>query len=117
MRISDWSSDVCSSDLIHWRVAMPHAMPGIASGCTLVFMLSAGALEAPQILGGPSSLWFTPITYRWFNTGGNWPQGAAYAIVPLAACLVFVLAITRRFKVSLGEDRKSVVWGKRVSGR
>src|SRR3546814_4393681 len=82
---------------------MPHAMPGIASGCTLVFMLSAGALEAPQILGGPSSLWFTQITYRWFNTGGNWPQGAAYAIVLLAACLVFVLAIMRLFKVSLGE--------------
>ncbi|HMA16777.1 MAG TPA: ABC transporter permease, partial [Kiloniellaceae bacterium] len=88
---------------IHWRVVMPHAKPGIASGCTLVFMLSAGALAAPQILGGPSSLWFTQIIYRWFNTGGNWPQGAAYAIVLLLACLVFVLAVMRVFKVSLGE--------------
>jgi len=88
---------------IHWRVVMPHAKPGIASGCTLVFMLAAGALAAPQILGGPSSLWFTQIIYRWFNTGGNWPQGAAYAIVLLLACLVFVLAVMRIFKVSLGE--------------
>ncbi|GAB4361301.1 MAG: ABC transporter permease [Kiloniellaceae bacterium] len=88
---------------IHWRVVMPHAKPGIASGCTLVFMLSAGALAAPQILGGPSSLWFTQIIYRWFNTGGNWPQGAAYAIVLLLACLVFVLAVMKLFKVSLGE--------------
>lgn len=88
---------------IHWRVVMPHAKPGIASGCTLVFMLSAGALAAPQILGGPSSLWFTQIIYRWFNTGGNWPQGAAYAIVLLIACLIFVLAVMRVFKVSLGE--------------
>lgn len=88
---------------IHWRVVMPHAKPGIASGCTLVFMLAAGALAAPQILGGPSSLWFTQIIYRWFNTGGNWPQGAAYAIVLLLACLVFVLAVMRLFKVSLGE--------------
>jgi spermidine/putrescine transport system permease protein len=88
---------------IHWRVVMPHAKPGIASGCTLVFMLSAGALAAPQILGGPSSLWFTQIIYRWFNTGGNWPQGAAYAIVLLLACLVFVLAVMKIFKVSLGE--------------
>src|SRR3546814_20082639 len=75
---------------IHWRVAMPHAMPGIASGCTLVFMLSAGALAAPQILGGPSRLWFPQIIYRWFNTGGNWPPGADYAIVLLAAYSVFV---------------------------
>ena len=88
---------------IHWRVVMPHAKPGIASGCTLVFMLSAGALAAPQILGGPSSLWFTQIIYRWFNTGGNWPQGAAYAIVLLLACIVFVLAVMKIFKVSLGE--------------
>jgi spermidine/putrescine transport system permease protein len=88
---------------IHWRVVMPHAKPGIASGCTLVFMLAAGALAAPEILGGPSSLWFTQIIYRWFNTGGNWPQGAAYAIVLLLACLIFVLTIMRVFKVSLGE--------------
>ena len=88
---------------IHWRVVMPHAKPGIASGCTLVFMLTAGALAAPEILGGPSSLWFTQIIYRWFNTGGNWPQGAAYAIVLLLACIVFVLAVMRLFKVGLGE--------------
>ncbi len=88
---------------IHWRVVMPHAKPGIASGCTLVFMLSAGALAAPQILGGPSSLWFTQIIYQWFNTGGNWAQGSAYAIVLLLACLVFVLTVMKVFKVSLGE--------------
>lgn len=91
---------------IHWRVVMPHAKPGIASGCTLVFMLTAGALAAPQILGGPSSFWFTQIIYRWFNTGGNWPQGAAYAIVLLLACLIFVLTVMRLFKVSLGEIAK-----------
>jgi len=91
---------------IHLRVVMPHAKPGIASGCTLVFMLAAGALAAPQILGGPSSFWFTQIIYRWFNTGGNWPQGAAYAIVLLLACLVFVMTIMRIFKVSLGEIAK-----------
>ena len=42
---------------IHRRVVIPFAKPGITSGCTMVFMLSAGALAAPQILGGPSSLW------------------------------------------------------------
>ena len=60
---------------IHWRVVIPFAKPGITSGCTMVFMLSAGALASPQILGGPSSLWFTQIIYQWFNTGGNWPRG------------------------------------------
>lgn len=88
---------------IHWRVVIPFAKPGITSGCTMVFMLSAGALAAPQILGGPSSLWFTQIIYQWFNTGGNWPRGSAYAIVLLIASIAFVLFMMRVFKVRLGE--------------
>ena len=91
---------------IHFRVVMPYAKPGIASGCTMVFMLTAGALAAPQILGGPSSLWFTQIIYQWFYTGGNWPQGSAYAFVLLIACLIFVLVVMRLFKVGLGEIAK-----------
>lgn len=88
---------------IHLNVVMPFAKPGIASGCTMVFMLSAGALAAPQILGGPSSLWFTPIVYDRFYQAFNWPQGAAYALILLLTCIVFVLAVMRVFKVSLGE--------------
>lgn len=33
---------------IHRRVVIPFAKPGITSGCTMVFMLSAGALAAPR---------------------------------------------------------------------
>jgi spermidine/putrescine transport system permease protein len=88
---------------IHRRVVIPFAKPGITSGCTMVFMLSAGALAAPQILGGPSSLWFTQIIYQWFNTGGNWPRGSAYAIVLLTVCIIMVLLAMRLFKVRLGE--------------
>lgn len=91
---------------IHMRVVMPHAKPGIASGCTMVFMLTAGALAAPNILGGPSSLWFTQIIYQWYNTGGNWPQGSAYAFVLLVSCIIFVMAMMRIFKVGLGDIAK-----------
>ncbi|MFQ5468651.1 MAG: ABC transporter permease [Kiloniellaceae bacterium] len=91
---------------IHRRVVVPHAKPGIASGCTMVFMLTAGALAAPQILGGPSSLWFTQIIYQWFFTGLNWPQGSAYAFVLLGTSIVFVMSIMRVFKVRFGEIAK-----------
>ena len=88
---------------IHWRIVIPHAKPGITSGCTMVFMLTAGALAAPQILGGPSSLWFTQIIYQAFNQAGNWARGSAYAIILLATCIVFVLCMMKIFKVKLGE--------------
>ncbi len=91
---------------IHWRVVIPYAKPGISSGCTMVFMLTAGALAAPQILGGPSSLWFTQIIYQWFNQGGNWPRGAAFAIVLLVTCVIIVLSMMRIFKVRMGDIGK-----------
>ena len=91
---------------IHWRVVIPFAKPGISSGCTMVFMLTAGALAAPQILGGPSSLWFTQIIYQWFNTGNNWPRGSAYAMILLVSTILLVMLVMRIFKIRLGEIAK-----------
>jgi spermidine/putrescine transport system permease protein len=88
---------------IHLDVVMPFAKPGIASGCTLVFMLAAGALAAPLVLGGPKSLWFTPIVYDRFYQAFNWNQGSAYAIILLLTCIAFVLLVMRLFKVSFSE--------------
>jgi spermidine/putrescine transport system permease protein len=91
---------------IHKDVVMPYAKPGIASGCTMVFMLSAGSLAAPQFLGGPQTLWFTSIVYDFFFQAFNWPRGAAYAFLLLAACIALVMLMLRLFKVSLGETIK-----------
>jgi spermidine/putrescine transport system permease protein len=91
---------------VHWRVVLPIAKPGIVSGATMVFMLTAGALAAPQILGGPSNLWFTQVIYQWFNESSNWPRGSAYAVVLLLTCISFVLLMMRVFKVSVGEIGK-----------
>lgn len=91
---------------IHRRIVIPHAKPGIASGSTMVFMLSAGALAAPQILGGPSSLWFTQLVYQWFNDSLNWQQGAAYAIVLLISTIIIVLTFMKIFKVNMGDIGK-----------
>ena len=91
---------------IHRRIVIPHAKPGIASGSTMVFMLSAGALAAPQILGGPSSLWFTQLVYQWFNDSLNWQQGAAYAIVLLISTISIVLVMMKIFKINMGDIGK-----------
>lgn len=88
---------------IHASIVIPHAKPGIASGATLVFMLTAGSLAAPLVLGGPRSLWFTPIVYDRFYQAFNWQQGAAYALILLVACIVFVLGVLKLFKLGLWE--------------
>lgn len=88
---------------VHLNIVMPFAKPGIASGCTLVFMLCAGALAAPLVLGGPKTLWFTPIVYDRFYQAFNWNQGSAYALILLITCVIFVMLIMRFFKVSFSE--------------
>jgi len=91
---------------IHKDVVIPYAKPGIASGCTMVFMLSAGSLAAPQFLGGPRTLWFTSVIYNFFFQNFNWARGSAYAFILLAACIALVMLMLRLFKVSLGETIK-----------
>jgi len=87
----------------HWRIVIPHAKAGIASGCTMVFMLTAGALATPIVLSSPNTYWFTQLIYQWFNMNDNWSRGAAYSILLLSVSVVFVLLMMRLFKVKIGE--------------
>ncbi len=91
---------------IHLFVVMPHAKPGIGSGMTLTFMLTAGAVATPMVLGGPNSLWFTPIVYDRFYQLFDWPQGAAYAFALLIGCFVLVLGGLKLAGLKLGEITK-----------
>ncbi|MFC6488707.1 ABC transporter permease [Nitratireductor sp. GCM10026969] len=90
----------------HWRVVIPHAKAGIATGCVFTFMLAAGSFVVPALLGSPGSRWFTEIIYNWFFEGGDWNRGAAYALVLLILCLAVVLIALRIARVSLTEVAK-----------
>ena len=87
---------------IHRKIVIPHAKPGIAVGCTMTFMLAAGTVAAPQLLGSPSSFWFTQVINTNFECA-NWNQGAAYATVLMLLCLVFMFILLKIFKVGLKE--------------
>ena len=87
----------------HWRIVIPHAKAGIASGSTMVFMLTAGALATPVVLSSPNTYWFTQLIYQWFNMNDNWSRGSAYSIILLVVSVTFVLLMMRLFKVTIGE--------------
>ena len=98
------AKDLGSSTLrTHWRIVIPHAKAGIASGCTMVFMLTAGALATPVVLSSPNTYWFTQLIYQWFNMNDNWSRGSAYSILVLTVSVVFVLLMMRLFRVKIGE--------------
>ncbi len=85
---------------VHRKIVIPHAKPGIASGCIVTFMLTAGSYIVPVLLGGRSSFWFTQAIESQFSVL-NWNGGSAYALVLELVCLAFVLAMMRVFRVTL----------------
>jgi spermidine/putrescine transport system permease protein len=90
---------------IHWDIVIPHSKPGIASGCIVTFMLAAGSLAVPQILGGTRSLWVTQLVVNQFDAI-NWNMGAAYGLVLVVLCMVFVLAMMAVFRVNIRDIAK-----------
>lgn len=74
------------------QIIIPHAAPGIAAGCIVVFMLTLGNYLTPTLLGGKNSLWFTEQIYTQFITRFNWEQGAAFGFLLLVLSTVIVWA-------------------------
>jgi spermidine/putrescine transport system permease protein len=72
------------------QIIVPHAAPGIAAGCIVVFMLTLGNYLTPTLLGGKSSQWFTEQIYTQFITRFNWEQGAAFGFLLLGLSTAIV---------------------------
>jgi spermidine/putrescine transport system permease protein len=87
---------------IHWRVVIPHAKPGIAVGCIMTFMLSAGSYSVPQVMTrGKSGDWFSQLIYRQFFESFNWNIGAAYSFSLLLVCIAFIFLMMTIFRVGI----------------
>lgn len=87
----------------HWRVILPHAKPGIASGSVMVFMLCAGSLLVPSVLPSTSSNWFTETIRQWMLESQDWNTGAAYSFLYILLCSVVVMGVMWLFKVKLSD--------------
>ena len=72
------------------EVVVPWAMPGIVSGCIVVFMLTLGSYLTPILMGGKDSAWFTQQIFTQFITRFNWEQGAALGVLLLVLSSLMV---------------------------
>jgi putative spermidine/putrescine transport system permease protein len=83
------------------RVVLPLSLPGVVSGITIVFTLSAGAIVTPAVLGGPRMQTVGTLIYQLMTNTVNWPFGSALAfalliVEALPICLLFGLAPAAR---------------------
>ncbi|MYM18816.1 ABC transporter permease subunit [Brevibacterium sp. 5221] len=73
-----------------FRITMPLAMPGVASGCLLVFIPLTGDYVTATVLGGANGSMIGQIIANQFNTAQNWALGAAMAVVLILVTLAVV---------------------------
>ncbi len=78
-----------------FTVTLPLTMPGVMSGCVLVFVPSIGLFFLSDLLGGSKLMLVGNLIKNEMLTSRDWPFGAALAIVMLAMMMVF-LGIYRR---------------------
>ena len=79
-----------------WRVVFPLSLPGVFSGCTMVFLFACGAYVTPQLLGGASSLMVGNVIASQFQVSNNWALGAALSATLMTTVLLcFTLSAWR----------------------
>lgn len=89
-----------------FRVTLPLSREGIASGCTLVFLISTGYYATPVLLGGPSTTVFAETIAGFFHVAGDqWPVGAAFSSI----MLITTLTLTGIFLKLMGRTGKGLM--------
>ncbi len=71
------------------QVTLPLSMPGMATGCMLVFILLMGEFLIPAFLGGGKVFFIGNALVDLFLQSRNWPFGSAVAVT-----LVIIMLIT-----------------------
>ncbi|WP_319777768.1 spermidine/putrescine ABC transporter permease PotB [Maridesulfovibrio sp.] len=84
-----------------FRIALPLTMPGIVSGCMLVFLPALGMFYIPDIMGGSKQALIGNFIRDQFLVSREWPVGAAASVLMiLLMAVMFGLQRFSRRKVS-----------------
>ena len=107
-RLLEASADLGSPPWRTFRqVTLPLSIPGVATGCMLVFILLMGEFLIPALLGGGKVFFIGNALVDLFLQSRNWAYGSA-----VAATLVIVMLVTVTLYMKLisriGEQREDV---------
>jgi spermidine/putrescine transport system permease protein len=90
-----------------WRtflqVTLPLSLPGVATGCMLIFILLMGEFLIPALLGGGKVFFVGNALVDLFLQSRNWAYGSAVAASLVALMLVTVTLYMRLMKRGMGQ--------------
>jgi spermidine/putrescine transport system permease protein len=87
------------------QITLPLSMPGIATGCMLVFILLMGEFLIPAFLGGGKVYFIGNALVDLFLQSRNWPFGAAVSVTLVVIMLITVsLYMRMTLRSNTGRD-------------
>jgi spermidine/putrescine transport system permease protein len=99
-RLVEASKDLGAGRLATFRqVTLPLTLPGVMTGCLLVFIPLTGEYLIPTILGGSKNIFMGSLIANQFLEVRDWPFGAALGVTVMLLLLVLVniyLVVFRR---------------------
>jgi spermidine/putrescine transport system permease protein len=105
-RLLEASNDLYAGAFATFRqVTLPLSLPGVVTGCLLVFILLMGEYLIPQLLGGGKVFFIGNALVDLFLQSRNWPFGSAVAIA-LVAIMLLAVGLALRWAKRQGGQRE-----------
>jgi spermidine/putrescine transport system permease protein len=104
-RLIDAARDLGANRITTFRrIILPLTLPGILSGCILVFLPAMTIFYIPDLLGGSKSILLGNLIQNQFLIAQNWPLGSAISIVFTLLLAVLLLIYWRTTRSSHTQD-------------
>jgi putative spermidine/putrescine transport system permease protein len=78
-----------------WRVLLPLSLPGLLSGCLLVFMVAIGYYITPALVGGANDQMISSIIAFYALSTANWSMAGALGLILLLVTIALYLVYGR----------------------
>ncbi len=104
-RLIDAARDLGANRFTTFRkVILPLTLPGILSGCILVFLPAMTIFYIPDLLGGSKSILLGNLIQNQFLIAENWPLGSAVSIVFTLLLVILLFVYWRSTRSNQSRD-------------
>jgi putrescine transport system permease protein len=86
----------CTPFRAFWRITIPLSIPGVLSGCIMVFAASSGEFVIPELLGSADTITFGRVLWTEFYTNLDWPMACALSTIMILFIMIPIYVFQKK---------------------